>query len=101
DAADYWHSLVSQRVTVHYPESLRSHVYTDGRSVIPASDFPGGGAVRPILEALENASIAAAARNGVHIYAVPEALQRSARFDAAICRAIEGAARNPSNIDAP
>lgn len=100
EAADYWHALASQSATVRYPASLRSRVYTDSRPVIAVPDFTGGGAVRPILEALENASIAAAGREGVRIYAVPEAIQRSARFDATICRVVEGVAQNP-DIGAP
>ena len=92
DAADYWRALARQSGTVRYPLSLRSRAYVSGRSVIAVSKLPGGGAVRPILEALETASAVTAAREGVQMYSVPEAVQRSPRFDATICEAVEGLA---------
>ncbi len=93
DAADFWRAL-AQRTggTIRYPAVLRGQTYVDGRPVLEVPVFPGGGAIRPWLEALDRASGTVAARDALPRYAVPEAVQKSPRYDGTICQAVERAA---------
>ncbi|MGO3127721.1 MAG: hypothetical protein ACTIJY_06590 [Luteimonas sp.] len=92
-AAGFWRGRGSTQpgLASALPPSLRRARYVGGAPVFRVATFEGGYAVRPVLEALQSASAAASVDMGLAPHDWPEALQRSARFDSTICRAVEAA----------
>lgn len=92
-AAGFWRALAQQAGgSLRYSPAFRMRTYIDGRPVIAVAEFPGGLAVRVMLEALGRAGDAAEQRDRLPRFAVPEAVQKSARYDSDICQAVEALA---------
>lgn len=90
-AATYWRGLAAGRPAARAPDALMRRHYANGRPILNADGLPGGTAIRPMLDALMQASDRLTADAGMIRYAVPEQVQRSAAFDARICAAAEQA----------
>lgn len=91
-ASPYWRAkarATGQRGAVQIPPALASRTYASGQRVFANSVFEGGLFAPTALEALQKLSAKVAVQNGLPLYNWPEDVQKSTRFDGAICQAVE------------
>jgi hypothetical protein len=94
-ASPYWRAkarAAGRSGAVQIPPALFARTYVNGQRVFSSPVFEGGRFAVPVLEALQKLSAEVAAQNGLARYNWPEDTQRSDRFDAQICQAVEALA---------